>query len=249
VLLTAPLLPGEYYSEWARVQLRCKEYVDATMDLAESTSRGLPTLASGIVFPQDEIDQPWRGLLVQAHFLPRALSFAERGVQREKGNPDPAYYLGETRHFQAVYATDPAAQKELFAAAAAAYERAYRLFPWDVRILLRLGRACDNLGQTAAAEDYLGKAIAADPKLSNVYAYYGFHLWRQRKVTRAEAYYVKALTLRNNEIAVAGLREIRQLQALANDPQHVDLYGDPLENYDKDGPTVEDERRGVKLDD
>ena len=134
-------------------------------------------------------------------------------------------------------------------AATGAYEKAAQLFPTDVRLLTRLGRTCDNLGSFEAADNYLAKAIAADPNASHVYAYYGYHMWRQRKLTRAEAYYQKALSLLGwNELARAGMEDIRQLRALAANTEYVDLHGDPLEGYDLDPPDETDAERGLKLD-
>ncbi len=249
IALTLPLLTGEYCAEWARVQLRCKEYVDVSSEVGQGVARALPTVACGQIFPADSIDRPWPALIARDHLVPRAVSFAERGTQREANNPDLFFYLGEARHFEGVFSSDDAKKLERFSAAAESYERASRLFPMDVRILQSLGRAYDNLGVRNQAESVLTKAIAADPKLGNGYAHYGFHLWKQKKLLRAEAYYQKALSLDGgNRLAHAGLRDIERIRAFSNDPQHVELFGDPLESFDLDPPNDEDERRGVRLD-
>jgi tetratricopeptide (TPR) repeat protein len=249
LIFTAPLLLGEFDAEWARVQLRCKEYVDATADLSQRVSRVLPTIASGTVFPTDSFDRRWPMMIARDHLVPRAITFAERGTKREARNPDLFYYLGEAHHFAALFSAEPAQRAEQFDAAARSYERAHQLFPADIRILLNLARAYDNTGTPTQAEAVLAKAFAADSKLGNVYAHYGFHLWKQKKLTRAEAYYRRALSMDGeNKIARAGMGDIERVRRLSNDPQHVELYGDPLESFDLDPPNEDDERRGVRLD-
>jgi tetratricopeptide (TPR) repeat protein len=249
LLTTAPLLRGEFDAEWARVQLRCKEYVDASADLSQRVSRVLPTITSGTVFPTDPLDRPWPMVVARDHLLPRAITFAQRGIEREARNPDLFYYLGEAHHFAALFSAQTSQRAEQFDAAARAYERASQLFPADIRILLNLARAYENTGRTDRAEAVLAKAFAADPKLGNVYAHYGFHLWRQKKLTRSEAYYRRALSMDGqNKIARAGMGDIERLRRLSNDPQHVELYGDPLESFELDPPNEDDERRGVRLD-
>ena len=249
VALTLPLFAGEYCAEWARVQLRCKEYVDVSSGLLQRIARALPSVAAGQIFPMDSMDRSWPTLIARDHLIPRAVSFAELGIQREASNPDLFFYLGEARHFEGVLSSDAAKKQDRFAAAAESCERALALFPMDVRILQSLGRAYENLGMPSRAESVLAKAIAADPKLGNGYAHYGFHLWKQKKLYRAEAYYRKALSLDGgSRLAHAGLRDIERVRAFSSDPQHVELFGDPLESFDLEPPNEEDERRGVRLD-
>ena len=249
IAVSAPLLAGEYHAEWARVQLRCKQYVDVSSELTQRMARALPAATIGQLFPTDALDRAWPALIARDHLIPRAISFAERGTQFEERNPYLYYYLGEARHFEALLSSDAETKRQRFAAGVESCERAYRLFPMDIRILHSLGRAYDNVRLPTQAESVLAKAIAADPKLSIVYAHYGFHLWKQKKLVRAEAYYRRALSLDNTDkIARAGMRDIERMRAFSNDPQHVELYGDPLESFDLDRPNEEDERRGVRLD-
>lgn len=128
------------------------------------------------------------------------------------------------RHLEAKLAAIAMRRRELFFAAAAGYDRCYQLFSSDVRPFLRL--AHNNLELFQPAESYFAKAFAAESKLGNVHAFYGFHFWRQRQLARAEAFCAKALSsVADNAIARAEIGDFRRLRALAADAQHVDSYG------------------------
>lgn len=250
IVLAAPLLVGEYNAEWARVQLRCREYAESAARVYQRVSRGLPTVNTQVIWPDETSDRAWPISFAVDQLLPTSLSFVESGIAQESKNPDLFYYLGEIRHFQALYETDEIERRKLMAAAAEAYHRGCEIFPMDVRLLLRLAQTLDNLGLFEEADQYLTKAFAADPNVSHVYAAYGYHLWRQRKLNRAEAYYRHSLALyEGNELAQSGVANVAHLRSLAANAEYVELYGDPLEGFDLDPPGDGDAARGLKLDD
>ena len=143
-----------------------------------------------------------------------ARTFAERALGRESNNPDLYYYLGEAQHYLAMEQQDRSASHETHIAAAKAFENGLQVFPQDLRLMLKLGRTLDLLGQFGAAETVFSCAVAADPNFGNVYAQYGVHLHLQRRFGPAEQLYKKALSLGEKEIAPVGLRDLDRERTL-----------------------------------
>ncbi len=244
--LSFPLLPGEYFAEWARINLRNMIFVDQIANTSTAVAISLPGTGIGQLLPAGGVESNWAKGYEQQHLLANALSFAERGIEKEKMNPDLYYYLGEAHHFYAVF--EEASLKKLLghAAAARAYEQGLAIFPNDVRLQLKLGRAYDNQRLYDQAGEILMKAMRFDPNLGNTYASFGYHLWLQRKINRAEAYYQKALELDSgNELARAGMNDVQQIRALALNTQYVEINDDPLEGMDAEAVTSADEQFGV----
>ena len=96
------------------------------------------------------------------------------------------------------------------------------------------------------AETVYVRALQADPNLSELYAQYGHHLFLGHQLLRAEAYYHRALKFRDSsEVAAKGLEDIVRLRELSHNPDYVDQYGDPMDDFDLEPPTEEDEKRGA----
>ncbi len=249
-VLAAPLLRAEYHTEWARVNLRNQLAFRTLAQTHAQAAWAAPLCLTGLPLPAAGVELHWLEQYMDKHLMPAVIRHAEKGLETEKANPDLFYYLGEARHFLALSAPESADKRMMFAAAGDAYAEGLRLFPQDARLQMRLARAYDNVRLLDKAEELYVKALAADPNLGNLYAYYGSHLWLRGKLVRAEAYFRHALKFGGgNSIASGGLREISRIRALAANKAFVEEHGDPLERFDLEPPTPEDEARGVTLPD
>lgn len=137
-----------------------------------------------------------------------AIRFAERAIARDSRNPNSYYYLGESKHTLALSEKDGTARVRLQLDAAKAFAEGLQYFPADLQLLLKLARTFDNLKRFDEAEYVLRLAVQADPKSANVYAYYGYHCYLQRRLLRAEKLYLKAMKLGDYKIAPAGLQDV-----------------------------------------
>jgi O-antigen ligase len=254
LVMGIPLLPAEYHAEWARVQLRNKLFVDVLSDVQKDLALTAAAINPGLPMPAVVLGPDWEPGYFTSHLVAEAQRHAQEGLATEDANPNLHYYLGEVRHFQAVYgplvgpegAISRQQELQLHNKAREAYETGLALFPQDARLQQKLARALDNLGRFDLSEAVYLKALDADPNLAEIYAQYGLHLWLRRELVRAEAYYRRALSFKvGNDLAEAGLEDIAQIRALAKNQHYVEQNGDPLENYNLDPPTPEDEKRGV----
>jgi O-antigen ligase len=249
LVMGLPLLRGEYHAEWSRVQLRNVMFVDALFQGHSQISWLASSMAPGVPAPSAIVHRDWADDFFRSHFLPKALTEAQAGLQSEKNNPNLFYYLGEALRSQAVYSVDREESgklKQLHAEAGDAYVEGLALFPNDVRLQFKLAQTLDTLGFWEQAESVYATAFAADPHLGEIYARYGAHLFARRKLLRAEAYYRRATQFSDhNELAYAGLRDIEIVRARARDPKFVEQFGDPLENFDMEPPTEDDVKRGA----
>ena len=126
------------------------------------------------------------------------------------------------------------------------FEAGKKLFPQESRFNLKLARTLVNLGRLPEAEAEVLKVLNAEPNSGNAYAFYGYVLWQQRKLVRAEAYYRRATSFPNgNDLASVGLRDIARVRAQSETPAYVERFGDPLDDYDLEPPSAEDVARGV----
>ena len=135
-------------------------------------------------------------------------ALAERALKYERKNPNVYFNLAEARHYMTQAATDPVGRAALHEQAAEAYEQGLNLFPWDTRLLLRLGATLDLAGRFDKAEEVFQRAIANDPNFGNVYAYYGLHFKLLRRFKMAEENFRKARDLGEHLISVPALEEI-----------------------------------------
>ncbi len=237
---------GEYNTEWARVHLRNKLFVDNLASLQATVGWGLAPSASGIVAPPNGFEMEWAWAYQKDYLFPLTISEAEKGVKYSPLNVDAPYYLGEAQHFVGVYETSPARRREYYEAAVKSFEAGEKLFPQESRFNLKLARTLVNLGRMPEAEAEVLKVLQAEPNSGNAYAFYGFVLWQQRKLVRAEAYYRKAISFPNgNDLASVGLRDIGRVRAQSATPAYVETFGDPLDDFDMEPPTEEDVARGV----
>lgn len=138
-----------------------------------------------------------------------ALAEAQKAVALDPGNPFAYYFGGEALRVQA-QEKGPEGSNDA-AQAVRWFENGLRIFPNDVRTVIKLARALDQLGRRDEAEDMYIRAVDLDPNLGNVYAYFGLHYHEQAEFDDAEEKYTEALRLDSaNEVAREGLRIIKE---------------------------------------
>jgi O-antigen ligase/tetratricopeptide (TPR) repeat protein len=239
---------GEYYTEWARVHLRNKLFVDNLASFQAAASWSLAPMASGLAAPSNSTEAEWSIEYQRLHLFPEIRAEAENGMSLSPKNVDAPYYAAEALHFSGVYEPFPVKQKEYFEAAVNKFIKGKELFPQDTRYNLKLARTYMRLGRVAEAEAEVLKAIKSDPNFGNCYAIYGLVLWQQGKFLRAEAYYKKAVGFPGgNDLARVGLQDVARIRSLAANPEHVENFGNPFEQFDMELPTEEDNALGVGL--
>lgn len=139
-----------------------------------------------------------------------AVERARLAMESEKNNPNLYFYLGEGHRNIGETSEVPSERIANWTAAVDAFNKGLEVFPWDIRSLLRNGQALDALLRYSEAEAMFHRAIDADPKSANVYAFYGVHFHRQGLLDLAEVQYLKARKISPDPVAVAGLKEIQQ---------------------------------------
>ncbi len=159
---------------------------------------------------------------------PRALELARRAVARDPANADAHYTAGEALHYLALQTADPAQARERREQAAATFTAGLAQFPQDVRLLLKLGRTLDDLGQSDAAGAAFEKALAAAPGSGLVHACLGLHWHRRGELGKAAEYYRTAQALGENPLAAAGLGDLERDAAVVRAGEaFADLLPDP----------------------
>jgi O-antigen ligase len=239
---------GEYHTEWARVHLRNKLFVDSLASFQASVAWGLTPLTAGVLVPANGAEFDWSVAYQREYLFPQIKSEAKKGMIFSPLNVDAPYYLAEAEHFMGIYEPDPAKRLAWHESAVQGFILGQKLFPQDSRYDLKLARTLVNLGRFEEAQVETAKAIASDPNFGNSYAFHGFVLWQQKKLLRAEAYYRKAVSFQGgNDLASVGLQDVARVRALAANPEYVEEKGNPLEEFDLEPPTEEDLKRGVGL--
>lgn len=115
-----------------------------------------------------------------------AIEFAEKGIAREKRNPELYFHLGEANRALAASIRVRQQRTPYFEAAVAAYKKGLQLFPQDENLWIRLGQALDGLRAFAEAESAYLTAINLDPNLSVLYTYYSVHLELRGRTEEAQ---------------------------------------------------------------
>ncbi len=171
-------------------------------------------------------------MALRDHLHDKAIGYAERGIGDDPRNPNLYYYLGESKHDLGMYSNDPVVRKKFLTEAAAAFAEGIKHFPADLQLLLALGRTLDNLGRFPEADYVFRVALQADPNFANVYSYYGYHFYLQRRLIRAEKLYAKAVELGDDQIAPLGLTDVDLYRFHASDEEKADQY--PIEDQPGD---------------
>jgi len=167
-------------------------------------------------------------LALRDHDEPRALDLARRATARDPANADAHYYAGEALHYLALSETNPARARALREEAVAAFTSGLAAFPQDVRLLLKLGRTLDDLGQPEAAGAIFQRALAAAPASGIVQASVGLHCHRRGELGKAGSFYRDAQALGESQLSAAGLSDLERDRTIvrANDA-FADFLPDP----------------------
>jgi len=170
-------------------------------------------------------------LALRDHDPARAADLARRAVARDPAQADAHYTAGEALHYLALQTADPARVRELREQAVAAFTAGLAHFPQDVRLLLKLGRTLDDLGQLDAAGPIFERALAAAPASAIAHACFGLHLHRCGALGRAGDFYRSAQALGETQLSAAGLIDLeRDLEAARTRDAFSDLVPEPPTN-------------------
>ncbi len=214
LVVGVPRVEGEYLAERARIAL-----LDANRALEENKERALKSP------PDADAEHALNARLASDYAA--AADFAQFGIAVEKKNPALFDYLGKAKLLLAntrepVFADRFHESHEVIGAFRAGLE----LFPHDIQLLLDLGHALDEYGQSAEAGRIFERAIAADPNLYFSHVSCGLHFQRQRKLDEAAKHYRKAVELGDppDGVAATALQEIerRREEARGSYPAEAD---------------------------
>ncbi len=136
------------------------------------------------------------------------LNFALEGVKHEALNPSLYYYIGEGRQALADDIPNAMVSRSFREAAVEPYREGLRLFPNDVRLMLRLGSALTLLGRYDEAGPVLRRALEWDPLLPLTHTYYGSYLRYQGNFAEAETAFRDALKLAPDATASTSLEQM-----------------------------------------
>ena len=141
---------------------------------------------------------------------PAACDLARRAGHGDSANPDARYVEGEALRYLALHAADAGRAASLRGEAALAFENGLKIFPRDVRLLLKLGQVRDDLGEFPQADELFARALAAAPDSGTVQAACGIHWHRQWRLEKAGCFYRNAQLLGESLLSTAGLRDLER---------------------------------------
>lgn len=146
---------------------------------------------------------------------------AQKAIEADPRNPEPYFYLGEAARVCANNLPNYAQGEPYYEAAIAAYRKGLEYFPQDEHFWVRLGQALDGLTRYDEADDAYRQALALDPSLGVLYAYYGAHLRLMGEQESAKKYDAAARSLGAGDIHQIGVGERPALPALyrENEPE------------------------------
>jgi O-antigen ligase len=120
-----------------------------------------------------------------------AIALAERALRHEQRNPDLYFHLGNAHRALGQLNGDAASLEK----AVITYRRSLDIFPWNEHVLVRLGQALDALERFSEAAEAYTTAIAHDPNLGVLHAYYAQHLFLVGRDEQARASFAEARRL------------------------------------------------------
>jgi tetratricopeptide (TPR) repeat protein len=110
--------------------------------------------------------------------LPQSLALVEKSLRFGHENPEVYFYRGEAYRAMGRAQTIRVLRRAPFAEAVKAFDAALAIFPQDENAWIRRAQALDGLQRFEDAETAYLTAIALDPNLGALYAYYAAHLRR-----------------------------------------------------------------------
>jgi len=105
-----------------------------------------------------------------------ALKYAAEAQQFEDRNPELYFHLGTAYRRAALADEDREAKVAHLNSSVQAYLAALAIFPQDENAMVRLAQVLGSLGRFKDAEKFYQGALALDPKLGRIHAYYARHL-------------------------------------------------------------------------
>ena len=143
-----------------------------------------------------------------------ARDLARRASTGDPANPNACYTLGESLRDLALESPGAGPAAAWRREAATAFESGLKVFPRDVRLLLKLGQVLDDLGEFARADGYFEQALAFAPRSGVVHAACGLHWHRQWRLEQAGRFYRSAQALGETLFSPAGLRDLERDEAI-----------------------------------
>jgi O-antigen ligase len=126
-------------------------------------------------FPGDYYAEKAR-VAVRDYDFAAAIRYAMGALESEQRNPNTYFYLGGALRGASMLSQTAEDRRKNLDGAAAAYLSALNIFPQDEHTLVRLGETLRDLGKLKEAEQAFQQAIAMDPKMGVLHAYYAVHL-------------------------------------------------------------------------
>ena len=115
-------------------------------------------------------------LAFEKRALPECTRLAGLALEKNPGNPETCFYQGEAYRVLVAGGSDERLQKNYFDQAIAAYRTGLRSYPKSENLWTRLGQCLDGTSRFEEAQQAYLNAIATDPNMGILYAYYGAHL-------------------------------------------------------------------------
>lgn len=145
---------------------------------------GLWMLLLGLTkYPSEHFSEESRVAVRDGNFE-EAVRLAKKGLTTESRNPELYAHLGGAYRGLAAKSL-PGESKALLEASVEAYNRSLAIFPFDIHVLIRNAQVLDGLGRYKEARQAYETAIAHDPKLGVLYAYFAQHLLAVGRVEEA----------------------------------------------------------------
>jgi tetratricopeptide (TPR) repeat protein len=148
----------------------------------ETLARGVLALAGlGLLvaitlrYPAERLSNQARTALEAADY-DECIRLAELAIAKDPANPQTYFYQGEAYRALAASMPSYSLREEYFKQAIEAYRKGIASFPQNENLWIRLGQCLDGTLQYAEAQQAYLNAIASDPNLGILYAYYAAHL-------------------------------------------------------------------------
>jgi len=129
----------------------------------------------GLKYPNERWANQSR-LALRANHFDESTELAQKAIDADPRNPEPYFYLGEAARVTANRMSNYAQGEPYYEEAIAAYRKGLEIFPQDENFWVRLGQSLDGVTRFEEADEAYRQAIALDPSLGVLYAYYGAHL-------------------------------------------------------------------------
>lgn len=157
-------------------------------------------VAGGAKYPGEYWAEKTRVAVREQKFA-QAVELGQKALEYEKGNPELYFQLGAAYRGLAWVAPAAFAKRPHLENAVDTYQKGLAVFPYDSHTLVRMGQALDELGRFKEAGEAYRSAIALDPNLADVYAYYARHLARLGREADAEGQLKKAKSLAQKDLS------------------------------------------------